>query len=122
MAFSFNWAGLNVDNVTPFDSQAAANRDMENIGKGIWGMQKRAADKEYADMLDARVQSSARMEEIYAEIAKLEKRNEEIRAQLSGMQQTQVAPNAAPASVQQQNPGYPQGFRPWEMADVNVNL
>ena len=88
MAFSFNWSGLNVGKVTPFDSQAAANRDMENIGKGIRGIVKSRAADEYADMISEYKQSRdadvSGIEQIKAEIRKLEARNAQIRAELQG--------------------------------------
>lgn len=122
MAFTFNWAGLKPQQITPYDNSANLRADMENLGKGMWGMQKRAADTEYAKMLEERSGAMTKMDEIVAEISRLEARNEEIRAKLSGMAPapTQVAPNTVPEPPQ--NMGYPQGFRPWEMADVDVNM
>ena len=93
MAFSFNWAGVNVPQIQVKDQWAQSREDLGNLGKALRGYEIRQANKEYADIIEGRNKSLARMDEISNRIAQLQKRNDEIRAQLSGMQQTAVQPD-----------------------------
>lgn len=95
MAFSFNWAGLNVPQIQPKDTMEQARADAANLGAAVRGYEVRKANREYADIIEGRNKSLARMDEISNRIAQLQRRNEEIRSQLAGMQQTGVQPYVA---------------------------
>ena len=100
MGFSFNWAGLNVPQIQPKDTMDNAMRDADNIGKALRGYEVKKANKEYAGLISSRNEALAKMDEISNRIASLQKRNEQIKAELAGMQQTAVQPNEpAPAFV-----------------------
>lgn len=101
MAFSFNWAGVNIQPIQPKDTMEQARVDAANIGSALRGYEVRQANREYADIIEGRNKSLERMDEISNRIAQLQRRNEEIRAQLAGMQQTAVQP-----TVQQQVPTF----------------
>lgn len=101
MAFSFNWAGVNIQPIQPKDTMEQARVDAANIGSAIRGYEVRQANREYADIIEGRNKSLARMDEISNRIAQLQRRNEEIRSQLAGMQQTAVDP-----AMQQQVPTF----------------
>lgn len=79
MAFSFNWAGLNIPRI---DSQprSTAGEIAANLGKAQWGSEVRDANEEYADMLASGSSVAEEARRIEAEIARLEARNSEIRA------------------------------------------
>lgn len=79
MAFSFNWAGLNIPRI---DSQprSTAGEIATNLGKAQWGSEVRDANEEYADMLASGSSVAEEVRRIEAEIARLEARNSEIRA------------------------------------------
>ena len=93
MAFSFNWAGLNVPQIQVKDRWQEAREDAANIGKALRGYEKREADREYAGLLERRNSELERMDDISARISSLQKRNEEIRALLASMEQKSVEPN-----------------------------
>lgn len=80
MAFSFNWAGVNIPKI---DAQPknAANEIAANLGKAQWGSVVRDANNEYADMLTSGSSVAEEVRKIQAEIARLEARNNEIRRQ-----------------------------------------
>lgn len=101
MAFSFNWAGLNVPQIQPKDTMEQARVDAANIGSALRGYEIRQANREYADIIKGRNDALTRMDEISNRIAQLQRRNEEIRSQLAGMQQTGVQP-----TLQQQVPTF----------------
>lgn len=92
MAFSFNWAGVNIQPIQPKDTMEQARIDAANIGSALRGYEIRQANREYADIIKGRNDSLTRMDEISNRIAQLQRRNEEIRSQLAGMQQTVVQP------------------------------
>lgn len=93
MGFSFNWAGVNIPQIQVKDTTENAMRDAENIGRALRGYEVRQANKEYANMISSRNEALTKMDEISNRIASLQKRNEEIRLQLSGMQQKAVEPD-----------------------------
>lgn len=95
MAFSFNWAGMNIPQMQPIDTMQQAREDATSIGKALRGYEVREANSEYADIINGRNDALTKMGEIRNRIAQLQKRNEEIRSQLAGMQQTQVQPYGA---------------------------
>lgn len=101
MAFSFNWAGVNVQPIQPKDTMEQARVDAANIGSALRGYEVRQANREYADILSGRNDALKKMDEISNRIAQLQRRNEEIRSQLAGMQQTAVQP-----TMQQQVPTF----------------
>ena len=93
MAFSFNWAGLNVPQIQVKDRWEEAREDAATIGKALRGYEKREADREYADILERRNSELDRMDGISARIASLQKRNGEIREILASMEQNPVNPD-----------------------------
>lgn len=101
MAFSFNWAGVNVPQIQPKDTMEQARLDAANIGSAIRGYEVRKANREYADIINGRNDALAKMDEISNKIAQLQRRNDEIRSHLAGMQQTGVQP-----TMQQQVPTF----------------
>lgn len=99
MAFSFNWAGLNVPTIDYFD----AVKDKEfgaNLGKAARGYEDRSAAKDYAEKIRtyrmgqnaAKNTDAARIAEIKQQIAELKQQNAAIEAQT---QPVQVQPNPA---------------------------
>lgn len=96
MAFSFNWAGLNVPQIQSKDTTQQAYTDASNLGKALRGYEVREANREYADLINGRNDGLTRMAEISKRIAQLQKRNEEIRSQLSGMVQPYAANQGQP--------------------------
>lgn len=100
MGFSFNWAGVNIPQIQPKDTTENAMRDAKNLGAALRGYEVKQANKEYANLISSRNEALAKMDEISNRIASLQKRNEEIKVELAGMQQTAVQPNEpAPAFV-----------------------
>ena len=93
MGFSFNWAGVNIPQIQVKDTTENAMRDADNIGRALRGYEVRQANKEYANLISSRNEALTKMDEISNRIASLQKRNEEIRAALSGMQQQAVQPD-----------------------------
>ena len=79
MAFTFNWAGLQVPQMQRKDNMPAAVEAAGEFGRAVKGYEKREADKEYMDILGESVEDTQAIE---AEIARLENRNAEIRKQL----------------------------------------
>lgn len=86
MSFTFNWAGIHVNPVQVKDRSQQIREDAGNWGKAVRGYQVNKANNEYADMLKEYDNPSNKVQimELKAEIARLEKRNEEIKAQLGG--------------------------------------
>ena len=93
MGFSFNWAGVNIPQIQVKDTTENAMRDAANLGAAVRGYEVKQANKEYANLISSRNEALTKMDEISNRIASLQKRNEEIRLQLSGMQQTAVQPD-----------------------------
>lgn len=93
MGFSFNWAGVNIPQIQVKDQWAQSREDAMNLGKAVRGFEVRQANREYADIIEGRNKALTKMDEISNRIAQLQQRNEEIRSQLSGMQQTAVQPD-----------------------------
>ena len=93
MGFSFNWAGVNIPQIQVKDTTENAMRDADNIGRALRGYEVRQANKEYANLISSRNEALTKMDEISNRIASLQKRNEEIRTALSGMQQNAVQPD-----------------------------
>lgn len=88
MAFTFNWAGINAPAIQGGSNnyQQAIRNDAASWGGAVRGYEQRKANQEYADMLKEfeNPNTKAKILEIKAEIARLEKRNEEIKAQIGG--------------------------------------
>lgn len=88
MAFTFNWAGVNINPIQGGSNnyQQTIRNDAANWGGAVRGYEQRKANQEYADMLKEfdNPNTKAKILEIKAEIARLEKRNEEIKAQIGG--------------------------------------
>lgn len=86
MAFSFNWAGVNIPQIQVKDNWAQSREDAMNLGKAVRGYQNRQAANEYADAID-RYRNNARWDmgseradaqRIEAEIQRLQQENAEI--------------------------------------------
>ena len=90
MGFSFNWAGVNIPQIQPKDTTENAMRDADNLGRALRGYEVKQANKEYANLISSRNEALTKMDEISNRIAQLQKRNEEIKAELAGMQQQAV--------------------------------
>lgn len=93
MGFSFNWAGVNIPQIQPKDTTENAMRDAKNLGAALRGYEVKQANKEYANLISSRNEALTKMDEISNRIAQLQKRNEEIKAELAGMQQQAVEPD-----------------------------
>lgn len=93
MAFSFNWAGIDIPQLQVKDRWEEAREDAATLGKALRGYEKREADREYAGLLERRNSELDRMDGISARIASLQKRNGEIREILASMEQNSVNPD-----------------------------
>lgn len=93
MAFSFNWAGIDIPQLQVKDRWEEAREDAATIGNALRGYEKREADREYAGLLERRNSELERMDGISARIASLQKRNGEIREILASMEQNSVNPD-----------------------------
>ena len=93
MGFSFNWAGVNIPQIQPKDTTETAMRDADNLGRALRGYEVKQANTEYANLISSRNEALTKMDEISNRIAQLQKRNEEIKAELAGMQQQAVEPD-----------------------------
>ena len=93
MGFSFNWAGVNIPQIQPKDTTENAMRDADNLGRALRGYEVKQANKEYAGLISSRNEALTKMDEISNRIAQLQKRNEEIKSELAGMQQKAVEPD-----------------------------
>ena len=91
MAFTFNWAGVNIPTIQggSKDYQQTIRSDAANWGNALKGYERRQADNEYADLIDKR----DRISQIMARISALETRNQEIRQQIGAAVQTPVMAN-----------------------------
>lgn len=76
MAFTFNWAGLQVPQMQRKDNMPAAVEAAGEFGRAVKGYEKKKADAEYKDMLSAPTENP---QAIMLEIQRLEQRNAEIR-------------------------------------------
>lgn len=88
MAFTFNWAGINVPVIQGGnrDYQQTIRADAANAGNAVRGYEQKKADWKYADILKGfnNPNTSAKIAELQAELARLEQRNEAIKAQIGG--------------------------------------
>lgn len=86
MSFTFNWAGLSTPKIALKERDQQMRDDASAWGRAARGYTEHKANEEYADMLKQydNPSNKTRIMEIKAEIARLEKRNEEIKAQLGG--------------------------------------
>ena len=86
MAFSFNWAGIDIPQIQVKDRWEEAREDAATIGKALRGYEKREGDREYADILNEyKGPSTDRGPEYRAlqqELASLKARNAEIARRL----------------------------------------
>lgn len=108
MAFSFNWAGTNINQIDPNQSRQAYD-DAKNLGEAAAGLRKRIGMSQYADLIrNGSGGNSARIAEIQAEIKRLEDRNKELQNSMAASQQMQgYAPNPGAIAAQQMQ-GYGQ--------------
>lgn len=117
MAFSFNWAGVNIPKIDA-QPKGAANEIAANLGMAQWGSVVRDANEEYADMLASGGSVAEEVRRIQAEIARLEARNSEIRAGQAAAReqarQAQIADNERFwAGIEAENASYNMnGYRP----------
>lgn len=88
MAFTFNWAGMNTPKIALKDRDQQMRDDASAWGRAVRGYVEDRANKEYADVLDAR----ARATQIEARIAQLQARNKEIVQELSANTPVAVEP------------------------------
>lgn len=84
---------MSVPQVKAYDGTENAMRDASNAALAARGFERRAADTEYAGLLERRNSELERMDGISARIESLKKRNEEIRALLASMEQKSVGPD-----------------------------
>ena len=84
---------MSVPQVNAYDGTENAMRDASNAALAARGFERRAADREYAGLLERRNSELERMDGISARIESLKKRNEEIRALLASMEQKAVGPD-----------------------------
>lgn len=90
MAFSFNWAGVNVPQIQVRNQWAEAREDARALGVGARGAQnmldRREAEREYAGILDGYTGPStdrgAEYRALQQELASLKARNAEIARKL----------------------------------------
>ena len=90
MAFSFNWAGVNVPQIQVKNQWAEAREDARALGAGARGAQnmidRREADREYAGILDRYAGPSTdrgpEYRALQQELASLKARNAEIARKL----------------------------------------
>ena len=66
---------------------------MQTANRALRGYEVKQANKEYANLISSRNEALTKMDEISNRIAQLQKRNEEIKAELAGMQQKAVEPD-----------------------------
>lgn len=89
MAFSFNWAGTNIQQINPQQSRQAYE-DAKNLGTAAMGARKMIGMQKYADLIrQASGGNASRIAEIQAEIDRLEARNKELQAQAQAPTQAQ---------------------------------
>lgn len=79
MAFTFNWAGLQVPQMQRKDRSPQAVEAAGDFGRAVKGYEKKVANEEYMDLLNGPVDNP---QAIQLEIQRLEARNAEIRKQL----------------------------------------
>ena len=92
MAFSFNWAGTNVNQIDPQYSRQSYD-DAKNLGEAAAGLRKRIGMSKYADLIrNGSGSNDARIAEIQAEISRLEARNKELQSLATGYPGVQAAP------------------------------
>lgn len=87
MAFSFNWAGLNVPTIAGKREVQIQNQQANvagKMGEALRGYERKQANQEYADLLASGSDNSAKIAQIQAEIQRLEQRNNEIRQLIGG--------------------------------------
>lgn len=84
MAFSFNWAGVNVQPIQPKDTMEQARVDAANLGAAVRGYEVRKANKEYGDLIKNYREGnySDRVIALKEELTRLKERNRVIAAQL----------------------------------------
>lgn len=87
MAFTFNWAGVNIPTVQGGTNnyQQTIRNDASNWGNALRGYEQRKANQEYADMLGQYSNGNSRIAEIEAEIKQLEAQNAELEKQRTAL-------------------------------------
>lgn len=93
MAFSFNWAGTNINQINPQISRQAYE-DARNLGAAAAGARRMIGMHKYADLIrQASGGNASRIAEIQAEISRLEARNKEL-GELQAQTQAQPQPQS----------------------------
>ena len=91
MAFTFNWAGVNVSPISVgYDDISGA---AGNFGTAARGSEIRTANEEYAEMLEADDKASARLKEINNEL-------DFLRGRLSSLEYQKKISTSQPAQAQ----------------------
>lgn len=87
MAFTFNWAGVNIPTVQGGTNnyQQTIRNDAAHWGNALRGYEQRKANQEYADMLGQYSNGNPRIAEIEAEIKQLEAQNAELEKQRTAL-------------------------------------
>ena len=93
MAFSFNWAGVNVPTVGVYDGSKETLNSMQNLGMAARGFEKKAADYEYAQTIDEANNAGVRISELEARLERLNARNAEIRKRLDKLRSVPANPS-----------------------------
>lgn len=90
MAFTFNWAGVNVPQIQggSRNYQQTIRSDAQAAGNMVRGFEQRKAAQEYADILGG---NASEVASIKAEISRLEQRNAELAAQAQAEEQAEQA-------------------------------
>jgi hypothetical protein len=87
MAFTFNWAGLNVPVIQGGnrDYQQTIRADAANAGNAVRGYEQKKANWDYAHLLDNYSKGNPRIAEIENEIAQLQAQNAELEKQRAAL-------------------------------------
>jgi thiaminase len=84
MAFSFNWAGVNIPQIQIKDTTQQAYTDAANLGSAVRGYQRMQANREYGDLIKNYREGnySEKVIALKEELNRLKERNKEIAVQL----------------------------------------
>ena len=118
MAFTFNWAGVNVSPISVrYDDMSGA---AGNFGTAARGSEIRDANKEYAGMLEADDKAAKRINEIDNELVFLKGRLSSLEYQRRISQARPVAPNVPQVNTEGNGTNYP--FRNFVQTDPGLEV